>query len=81
MAMQPHQGRSTPICNHSKILWIRPLGDIPPNPISVKAGSAKLLEETASDSVSNVVDVGTGGAGISMNSCQTKKRVKHFYDV
>jgi len=81
--MQPHQGRSIPICNHSIILWIIPLGDNPPNPISVKAGSAKVLDKTASDSVSNVVDVGTGGgAGISMNSWQNKNYVvRNVYEL
>ena len=66
--MQPHQGRSIPMCNHSKMDWIKPLGHIPPKPISAKAGSAKLLEVTTSESASND-DVGTGGgAGISMSS-------------
>lgn len=70
-AMQPHQGISSPMCSTSNALWIRPLGDHPPNPISVKAGSAKLVDVTTSESVSTGVGTG-GGEGISKNSLGNK---------
>lgn len=64
--MQAHQGMSKLICNTSSRLWIRPLGDQPPSPISVKAGSAEVAVETTSEIAST--EVGDGGAGISVKS-------------
>jgi len=49
MAIHPHQGRSQLMWSHSKQLWTMPLGLQPPNPISAKVGSAKLLLTTASE--------------------------------